>query len=348
MKKIFKRKKKSASEAGSIGSGLSGSAYNVSPKKDLGKLHRAAFEGDLTKLKTILKRGDVNQLDKENRTPLHLACANGKYDAVRMLCEHSNINLNLCDNERRSALMKCVQCEHQTCLKILLDKGADVSLSDENGNTALHIAASIPNSDICYLLSDYHANPKAKNKDGATPLHVAASLGTDEIVKLMLASGVNIDELDENEKTPLMHAAHKGHLTTVNLLLSKNANAVLRDINGWTADDYASMDGHHPISHIIMEHNSKKRPASGQSRQSTLTRTTPKTTPQRLGVRSSSGIGSVTLGLSDGDSDSDDTTSVSKATDVKDKDDSWTSSHSEDEEPKYASVQVHIASCVSC
>lgn len=67
MKKIFRRKKKSASEAGSIGSGLSGSAYNISPKKDLGKVHRAAYEGDLSKLKTILKRGDVNQLDKENR-----------------------------------------------------------------------------------------------------------------------------------------------------------------------------------------------------------------------------------------------------------------------------------------
>lgn len=39
-----------------------------------------------------------------------------------------------------------------------------MSLSDENGNTALHIAASIPNSDICYLLRDYNADPKAKNK----------------------------------------------------------------------------------------------------------------------------------------------------------------------------------------
>lgn len=42
--------------------------------------------------------------------------------------------------------------------------GADVSLSDENGNTALHIAASIPNNDIVYLLGDYGADPTCQNK----------------------------------------------------------------------------------------------------------------------------------------------------------------------------------------
>lgn len=67
MKKLFRRgKKKSASETGSIASG-SGSGYNVSPKKDLGKLHKAAHDGDLAKLKSVLKRSDVNLLDKDNR-----------------------------------------------------------------------------------------------------------------------------------------------------------------------------------------------------------------------------------------------------------------------------------------
>ncbi|XP_077966035.1 uncharacterized protein LOC120336758 isoform X2 [Styela clava] len=340
MKKLFRRKKKSASEAGSVGSGLSGSGYNISPKKDLGKLHKAAYDGDLTKLKSMLKRGDVNQLDKENRTPLHLACANGKFEAVRMLCEHQNINLNLCDNDRQSALMKCVQCEHQTCLNILLQKEADVSLCDNNGNTALHVAASIPNSDICYLLCDYKADPRAKNKDGSTPLHIAAGLGSDEIVRHMLELGVDVNDVDDNEKTALMHAAHKGHLTTVKLLLSKNANASLRDISGWTADDYASMDGFHPISHVIVEHNMKKGQTSTKttpSRQSTISRT-PQTTPQKLGIQSSQqsmmDIGGPAL--DGGDSQSDDSQSASRLTNDRD---SWASSNSEDDEPKYAKVK---------
>jgi len=67
MKKFFGKKKKSASEVGSVASGLSGSGYEVTTKKELPKLHKAAFAGDLTKLKSSLKKGDINQLDKENR-----------------------------------------------------------------------------------------------------------------------------------------------------------------------------------------------------------------------------------------------------------------------------------------
>ena len=68
MKRLFKRKKKSASEVGSLASGRSASGYDISPKKDFNsKVHKAAFEGDLSKLKSLLKKEDVNQLDKQNR-----------------------------------------------------------------------------------------------------------------------------------------------------------------------------------------------------------------------------------------------------------------------------------------
>ena len=66
MKRLFKRKKAN-SDAGSLASGRSASGYEVASKKDLPKLHNAAREGNLTKLKNLLKKSDVNQLDKENR-----------------------------------------------------------------------------------------------------------------------------------------------------------------------------------------------------------------------------------------------------------------------------------------
>ncbi|XP_078484781.1 uncharacterized protein LOC100179285 isoform X2 [Ciona intestinalis] len=268
-KRLFKKNKKSASEVGSLASGKSSSGYEVSPRKDLGKLHKAAFEGNLTKLKSLLKKGDVNLLDKENRTPLHLACANGKIDAVKMLVDYPNCNLNLCDNDRRSALMKCVQCQYQNCMNILLQKGADISLSDVNGNTALHLAVSIPSVDLCYLLLDYSADVHAKNKDGSTPLHIAATVdGSEDTIKLLLDDGAQINSAEGKGKTPLMLAASRGNLDIVKTFLSKGADATIRDKHlGWTADQYASVNGHHPISHIIVEHTTrnKSRPASSGS-----------------------------------------------------------------------------------
>lgn len=68
MKKLFRKKKKSASEAGSLAGSLSNFGYDISPKKNLPKLHKAAYEGDLNKIKQLLKKGsNINELDKENR-----------------------------------------------------------------------------------------------------------------------------------------------------------------------------------------------------------------------------------------------------------------------------------------
>lgn len=67
MKKIFhftKRRKgsPSASETASVLS----VGYDLK-EKDLGKVHKAAFTGDVAKLKQLTKKNDLNQLDKENR-----------------------------------------------------------------------------------------------------------------------------------------------------------------------------------------------------------------------------------------------------------------------------------------
>lgn len=67
MKKIFnfsKRQKESPSTS-ETGSAFS-SGYALK-EKDLSKVHKAAFTGDVAKLKQLAKKNDLNQLDKENR-----------------------------------------------------------------------------------------------------------------------------------------------------------------------------------------------------------------------------------------------------------------------------------------
>ena len=70
-KKLFKKKSPGAknalstedlSDAGSMASG-----YSIAKDKDLPKLHKAVWNGDLTKVKQLAKKGDINQLDRENR-----------------------------------------------------------------------------------------------------------------------------------------------------------------------------------------------------------------------------------------------------------------------------------------
>lgn len=49
------------------GSEVSNAGYVIGKEKDLPKLHKATWSGDLGKVKQLTKKGDINQLDKENR-----------------------------------------------------------------------------------------------------------------------------------------------------------------------------------------------------------------------------------------------------------------------------------------
>ncbi|XP_042157306.1 ankyrin repeat domain-containing protein 26 isoform X2 [Oncorhynchus tshawytscha] len=259
MKKIFnftKKKKGFSPNTSDTGSVLS-VGYDLK-EKDLGKVHKAAYGGDLAKLKHLAKKNDINQLDKENRTALHIACANGHTDVVQFLVE-SKAKLNLCDNQNRSPLMKAVQCQQERCVATLLEHDAEPNLVDINGNTALHLASCIPAFSTAMLLLEHEANVNAQNKEGYSPLTMAVKENHAEMVEFLLKEGADVNTKDQGHRSPLMIAACNGQISMVRLLLQYDADITLKDNNGWSSDDYAVMNGHHACSHLIIEHGTKRK-----------------------------------------------------------------------------------------
>ncbi|KAF7662436.1 hypothetical protein LDENG_00236180 [Lucifuga dentata] len=261
MKKIFSftKKKKYPSSTPDSGSVLS-VGYELK-EKDLGKVHKAASVGDVAKLKQLFKKSDINQLDKENRTALHIACASGHVNVVQFLVE-SKAKLNLCDNQNRSALMKAVQGQHEHCVNILLENHAEPNLVDINGNTALHLAANIPAISTAMLLLQHEADINAQNKEGFTPLTVAVREDHIEMAEFLLKEGANVNFTGQCQRSPLMIAAGSGQISMVKLLLRFDADITLKDTNGWSSDDHAVMNGHHPCSLLITEHGTKRNAMS--------------------------------------------------------------------------------------
>ncbi|XP_055790944.1 ankyrin repeat domain-containing protein 26 isoform X2 [Salvelinus fontinalis] len=259
MKKIFnftKKKKGFSPNTSDTGSVLS-VGYDLK-EKDLGKVHKAAYGGDLAKLKQLAKKNDINQLDKENRTALHIACANGHTDVVQFLVE-SKAKLNLCDNQNRSPLMKAVQCQQERCVVTLLEHDAEPNLVDINGNTALHLASCIPACSTAMLLLEHEANINAQNKEGYSPLTMAVKENHAEMAEFLLKEGADVNTKDQGHRSPLMIAACNGQISMVRLLLQYDADITLKDNNGWSSDDYAVMNGHHACSHLIIEHGTKRK-----------------------------------------------------------------------------------------
>ncbi len=159
-------------------------------------IHRAAYEGDLEKVKKIIDRNpnQINVQDASGYTPLHLASGKGHIEIVEFLLNHgADIELEIF-NRDTPLLVAARYARHgqYETIKTLLEHGAKVNHKDENGRTALHDAAMYSGKEVINLLISYGADVNARNKHQSTPLHQAAMLSNIEAAKALVEHGADI------------------------------------------------------------------------------------------------------------------------------------------------------------
>jgi ankyrin repeat protein len=111
------------------------------------------------------------QLDRDGRSPLHIAAARGDRDeVVRLLDEGHSPNLG--DKLGFTPLHLAAQESHLEVARSLLDNGAEVDARNRFGNTPLFVAVfnSRGSGDLIRLLRDRDADPLAENENHQTPL----------------------------------------------------------------------------------------------------------------------------------------------------------------------------------
>ena len=159
-------------------------------------IHKAAYKGDLKKVKEIIDRhpNQINVQDAQGFTPLHLASSKGHIEIVEFLLNHgADIELEIFNGE--TPLMLAAQYarygQYET-IKTLLEHGAMVNHKDQHGRTALHYAAMHRGKEIMNLLISYGADVNARDKHQSTPLHQAAMLNNIEAAKALVEHGADI------------------------------------------------------------------------------------------------------------------------------------------------------------
>jgi hypothetical protein len=188
-------------------------SLNVDPE-----LHIAAYEGDVKRVKKLLKKGaDPNARNVVSWTPLHIAASKNHIEIAKLLLEHG-ADPNVQEEHGRTPLHVAASKNYVDVVKPLLEHGADPNTQDENGHTPLHVAAFYGHVDVVRLLLEHGADPNIQNKNGETPLHVAASEGHVDIVRLLLEHGANPTLKDKDGKTPLDLAKAEGHREVVSLI----------------------------------------------------------------------------------------------------------------------------------
>ncbi|KAL6086693.1 hypothetical protein STEG23_034047 [Scotinomys teguina] len=198
--------------------------------------------GDITEVQKMLEFGnvDVNITDWKKRTALHYACAHGQSEIVSLLLRY-NCNIEARDRDGSTALIKATQHQHEECVRILLENGADSNAIDASRNTALHYAVYNNDTAIATKLLPFKADTEVKAKNGYTPLILAVLENKKEMVELLLQASANRNALDDCKRSPsyMLRAQSKN---LISLLLQQGADASVVDIYGATAQSYTGFE----------------------------------------------------------------------------------------------------------
>ena len=216
-------------------------------------MHYAAIiGGNLELVEWLLERGvDVNAKDDEGKTVLYQViefdgdlCPDKqkirhKRKLVRLLVEHG-ANANIKENWRgHSALHEVVRNNDEDIAKLLIEHGADVKSTDNNGVSILHDAALNGNLKMVRLLVERGADVNAKDDEGLTVLHYAAQSKSLKTIQWLVDQGLDINEKTESGTTVLHYAAQSGSLKTVQWLVKQGLDINAKNNDGNTVLDYA-------------------------------------------------------------------------------------------------------------
>ena len=202
----------------------------------------------------------LNKCDSQGTTALMWACMGGHETVVRLLLE-KGANIEAKDQDQQTALLIAAEGGYESVVRLLLEKGANIEAKDGLQQTALSTAAYFGHEAVVRLLLEKGANTEAKDQSGTTALLVAADRGYEAVVRLLLGKGADINAKDKYGESALMKAASSRcgwPKATVQVLLEKRADIKAQDKDGKTALDKAVRVGNEDVVQLLAHYSNSE------------------------------------------------------------------------------------------
>ncbi|KAH8236701.1 hypothetical protein KR026_008606 [Drosophila bipectinata] len=148
-------------------------------------LHLACYLGKLNCVCYLISAGcPLNVQDRFNRTPLHEAIDTDNHDVILALLRNG---AKLCDPPLVQAELLRALTERGKVKRLESFRlaGADVTLADRTGRTALHYACQLGIHEAVEYLLPYYKNPLLKDELGMSPMDYAKAANHEHVVTLL-------------------------------------------------------------------------------------------------------------------------------------------------------------------
>ena len=213
---------------------------------------------------------DIFTTDKNPMTPLMLASGNNtqeigytakdmalRRDETVYILLRRGANINLSNNNGICALYQASRNGHDSTVQLLLRNGADVNMSTKNGRSSLHVACLNGHESTANSLLNNGAKVNIRLHTGASPLHIACQKGHEKIAELLLNKDANVNLCDKNGRSSLFMACSKGHDSIANLLLKSRANVNVCDQDGASSLYIACRNGNKSTAELLLKNGAE-------------------------------------------------------------------------------------------
>ena len=195
-------------------------------------LHYACSNGHLSIVQYLVTQPDYYLLtsiqSNKGETPLHVSCnphctEERALAVIKVLTTNSKTSCNVRDYDGNTPIMYLLY--HKPSMiaiaQYLIEEcQCDLSIKNNNGNTACHISCIFGYSDFVYLLIKAGSNFCIKNNKMNTPLHLACKLGYVDIVTILLnLCNCGLYEQNIASFTPIQVAEKNNHSKIISLLI---------------------------------------------------------------------------------------------------------------------------------
>ena len=128
------------------------------------------------------------------------------WDITVTVCPGENLQTTLITNGTMASgdeLMEAIEGGDEAGVKRCLDDGADALHAEDEGFTALHMAAQEGFDAIATMLLRKGAKMDATDDDGVTPLMLACAGGHDAVVNMLLKERCDVMRVDKAGRSAL-------------------------------------------------------------------------------------------------------------------------------------------------